>query len=219
MIETQLVLVDAIEFFLRTDNEFSFVGAVSRFADGPGLARRTQPDVLLLNTELPDGNGLDLITPIREVSPKTRLIIINHISDRDTVLQAIDLGLAGLMQKNYSLGDLLYTIRKVYQDEIVIPSNLVMGLLRQPPKSKVVEDSAGNLWEKLTDREIQILTCLAAGMSGDKIARELNIAPLTVRTHVRNLISKLGVHSRLEAVAFGLKNRLISNATGFPNFT
>jgi len=90
-----------------------------------------------------------------------------------------------------------------------MPSQLLVSALRRMVHNHTVVSHKETLWERLTPREREILGCLAAGKSGDEIAAELNITPLTVRTHIRNLLSKLGVHSRLEAVVLGVKHGLL----------
>ena len=92
---------------------------------------------------------------------------------------------------------------------MVIPPGLLVGLLKRVPREKSVVYKDDEVWERLTSREKEILFHLSRGKSGNMIADELNIAPLTVRTHVRNLMSKLGVHSRLEAVTVGMRYGLI----------
>jgi DNA-binding NarL/FixJ family response regulator len=90
-----------------------------------------------------------------------------------------------------------------------MPPSLLIRLLKRVPRDRTVVSHSDGIWSHLTPREIEVLMQLASGKSSEDIAEELKIAPLTVRTHVRNLLSKLGVHSRLEAVAFGVKHGLI----------
>jgi DNA-binding NarL/FixJ family response regulator len=141
------------------------------------------------------------------------VVVLTSYTDEDTIMRAIDIGVSGFLPKSASLSDFFDTLRKVVEDEIVMPPSLLIGLLRRVPRDRAVMRREGTMWERLTPREYEILICLAAGKSGSTIAEELNIAPLTVRTHVRNLMSKLGVHSRLEAVAFGVKHGLIDAYT------
>jgi len=95
--------------------------------------------------------------------------------------------------------------------EIVMPTSLLVGLLMRMPRDRgaAYQDEKG--WERLTVREQEVLELLASGKTGDEIAESLHIAPLTVRTHIRNLMAKMGVHSRLEAVTFGIKNGIIDS--------
>jgi DNA-binding NarL/FixJ family response regulator len=124
-------------------------------------------------------------------------------------MRVVDSGISGFVSKNSQLSDLLSTIRKAAEGEIVIPTSLLMGLLMRMPRDKAAAFREEKGWERLTLREQEILGMLAMGESGNEIADELHIAPLTVRTHICNLMSKMGVHSRLEAVVFGLKNGII----------
>ena len=212
IIEDHQILVDAIELMFRLDGGFSLVGSAPSMSNGYEMIHRVTPDVLLLDINLPDGNGYDLIPKIVECSPRTHVIILTSFTDEETIIRAIDSGVSGFLPKNTSLSDFLDTIRKVSEGEIIMPPRLLIGLLKRVPRDRAVMRNNDSLWERLTPREKEILSHLAEGKSGSIIAEELNIAPLTVRTHVRNLMSKLGVHSRLEAVAFGVKNGLINTA-------
>ncbi len=213
IVEDHQILVDAIELMLRMNGEFKFVGSAPNLATGCEMVRRTTPDILLLDINLPDGNGYELVPRTIEVSPTTHVVVLTSYTDEDTILRAIDIGVSGFLPKSASLTEFFDTLRKVIEGDIVMPPNLLIGLLRRVPRDRAVMRKEDTLWERLTPREYEILECLAAGKSGSTIAEELNIAPLTVRTHVRNLMSKLGVHSRLEAVAFGVKHGLIDAYT------
>ncbi len=210
IIEDHQILVDAIELMFRLDGEFSLVGSAPTMSAGYEMIHRVAPDVLLLDINLPDGNGYDLIPKIFESSPKTHVIILTSYTDEETIIRAIDVGVSGFLPKNTSLADFFETIRKANEGEVVMPPKLLIGLLKRVSRDRGVMSKNDALWERLTPREQEILSHLAEGKSGNIIAEELNIAPLTVRTHVRNLMSKLGVHSRLEAVAFGVRNGLIN---------
>ena len=213
IIEDHQILVDAMELMFRLDGGFSLVGSAPTMSAGYDMIRRVPSDVLLLDINLPDGNGYDLIPKIVESSPETHIIILTSYTDEETIIRAIDIGVSGFLPKNPSLSEFFDTIRKANEGEIVIPPKLLIGLLKRVPRDRGVMRKNDTLWERLTPREQEILSHLAEGKSGNIIAEELNIAPLTVRTHVRNLMSKLGVHSRLEAVAFGVKNGLINTAS------
>ncbi len=209
IIEDHQVLIDALVMLLRTEAEMQFAGSAGTCSGGADLVRRTCPDVLLLDVGLPDGDGLDLIPQVKQFSPKTQVVVLTCLSDEKTLMRAIDKGVNGFVSKSGSLNDLLFAIRKAADGEIVMPPSLLLGLLNRIPRGKTVNYSEEQIWEDLTIREREILERLARGKSGTSIAAELNIAPLTVRTHVRNIMAKLGVHSRLEAVSFGLRNGLI----------
>jgi DNA-binding NarL/FixJ family response regulator len=162
-----------------------------------------------LDVGLPDGNGLDLIPEVNQISPDTNIVVLTSLSDEATLMRVIDSGISGFVSKNSELSELMETIRKAADGDIVMPTSLLVGLLMRLPRDKAAAYQEEKGWERLTMREQEVLELLATGKTGSEIAEELHIAPLTVRTHIRNLMSKLGVHSRLEAVTFGMKNGLI----------
>jgi NarL family two-component system response regulator LiaR len=211
IVDDHWVLVDSLTLMLGQEPDFAFLGSADTLAKGRELLKRISPDVLLLDVSLPDGNGLDLVKEIHEFGSETKIIVLTSYTDESTLMKAIDLGVNGFLSKNASLKELLVTIRQVAEGEIAMPTSLLMGLIMRMPRDKNAAYREEKGWERLTLREQEILEQLARGKSGEAISEELHIAPLTVRTHIRNLMSKLGVHTRLEAEAFALKNGMIEN--------
>jgi DNA-binding NarL/FixJ family response regulator len=209
MIEDHQILVDSLSLMLRYESDIDFLGSASSISKGHSLIKETTPDVLLLDVGLPDGNGLDLIPEVNQISPETNIVVLTSMSDEATLMRVVDSGISGFVSKNSELSELMETIRKAADGDIVMPTSLLVGLLMRLPRDKAAAYQEEKGWERLTMREQEVLELLATGKTGAEIAEELHIAPLTVRTHIRNLMSKLGVHSRLEAVTFGMKNGLI----------
>jgi DNA-binding NarL/FixJ family response regulator len=201
--------VDSLGLMLRQEGDIEFLGSADSLAKGRDLLQQVSPDVLLLDVHLPDGDGLDLLPEIRKASPETQVVVLTSYTDEATLMRAIDSGVNGFVSKNSSFAELLSTIRLAAEGEIVMPTSLLMGLILRMPRDRNAAYREEKGWERLTLREREILEQLARGIGGEGIAEQLHIAPLTVRTHIRNLMAKLGVHSRLEAVAFGLKHGLI----------
>lgn len=210
MVEDHQILVDSLSLMLRYEPDFEFLGSASSLEKGRRLLKDTTPDVLLLDVGLPDGSGLDLIPEAKQICPETNIIVLTSLKDETTLMRVVDSGISGFVSKDSQLSDLLQTIRKAAEGEIVMPTSLLVGLLMRMPRDKAAAFQDDKGWERLTVREQEVLEQLATGKSGGEIAEDLHIAPLTVRTHIRNLMSKMGVHSRLEAVAFGMKNGLIN---------
>ena len=210
MIEDHHILVDSLSLMLRYEPDMEFLGSASSLDKGRQLLKETEPDVLLLDVGLPDGSGLDLIPEVNKISPETNIIVLTSLTDETTLMRVVDSGISGFVSKDSQLSELLLTIRKAADGEIVMPTSLLVGLLMRMPRDKgaAYQDDKG--WERLTVREQEVLELLASGKTGDEIAESLHIAPLTVRTHIRNLMAKMGVHSRLEAVTFGIKNGMIN---------
>lgn len=209
IIDDHQVLVDALQMLLSHEADLSYLGSAGTLEEGRRLIQQVPADVILLDVDLPDGDGLDLVPFIKQNSPTTQIVVLTSLSDERTLIRAVESGISGFTSKHSSVTELLSTIRQASQGEIVVPTSLLLGLLMRMPRDKAAAYRAEKGWEHLTPREYEILNGLARGRSGPAIAIELNIAPLTVRTHIRNLLAKLGVHSRLEAVAFALRSGLI----------
>ncbi len=210
IVDDHQVLVEAMKQVIQGEADLQVVGEAGTCAGCLSLVQQARPDVLVLDVNLPDGDGLSLVPRINLLSSETAILILTTFSDEATLLRAIDLGVSGFVSKNRHLSEVLAAIRQVASGEIAIPASLLLGLLGRKPKDPGrdldVEQS-----EPLTARELEILSCLAEGKSGTEIAARLTISPLTVRTHIRNLMEKLGVHSRLEAVTYALHHGLIDS--------
>lgn len=210
IVDDHQVLADALKMMFDFEENFDCVGIANSLATAQTLIEVTQPDILLLDIFLLDGDGLDLIPHLRQASQETKVVVLTGKPDEAILLRAVELEVQGFITKGCSLPELLSTIEKVAQGEIVMPPELLVQVLRRFGRERLVYEKNEKLLERLTPREHEILIYLARGISGDEIAVELNIAPLTVRTHIRNMMSKLGVHSRLEAVTFALGQGLIN---------
>lgn len=211
IVDDHQILVDALRWLFDYEDKFDCVGSADSLTAGLALIETTRPDVLLLDVHLLDGNGLDLVPKLKLGNLKTKVIVLTGQPDESMLFRAVELGVQGFITKGCSLQELLSTIEQVAQGEIVMPTELLVGLLRSFGRKGFLYNNRDNrILDRLTPREHEILIQLAKGRSGDEIAVELNITPLTVRTHIRNLMSKLGVHSRLEAVTFALNQGLIN---------
>jgi DNA-binding NarL/FixJ family response regulator len=208
ILEDHQVLVETLKHVIQQEKDMQVVGEAGSCADSFELIRQFRPAILILDVSLPDGDGLSLVPKLNKLSPETNILVLTSFSDEETLMRAMELGVSGFVSKNQHLSELMSAIRQAAQGEIAIPASLLLGLLgRKPYLRRQVPDLQKH--EPLTKRESEILCYLAQGHSGSEIAGILNISPLTVRTHIRNLIEKLGAHSRLEAVTYALQHGLI----------
>ena len=169
------------------------------------LSQRQQPDLILLDIGLPDGNGLDFIPVIRELS-EAKVLIVTSFGDRETVVGAIRAGADGYLLKDSSVNQILDGIEATLAGGAPVSAAAAVYLLdrlRREPEldvGDVVEEDSG-----LTPREIELLEQFAKGESYKQAARSLGISPLTVGNHVKSIYRKLAVHSRGEAVYEAMK--------------
>jgi two-component system, NarL family, nitrate/nitrite response regulator NarL len=182
------------------------LAAVTTGVEGIDMARRHRPEVVLVDIGLPDESGLSVGRKILEELPETKVVAVTSLIDPRAVAEAVRLGFRGYVTKDTPVNQFVSSIQAVLDGNVVMPKQLA----RQAAGDRSPEEQhAAILIKQLTDRERQVLQLLAEGSSGIQIAARLSISPNTVRTHVQSILTKLQVHSRLEAAAFAVRHGLI----------
>ncbi|MBC9716790.1 response regulator transcription factor [Streptomyces sp. TRM66268-LWL] len=151
----------------------------------------------------PDGfvDGISLVTGIRSSQPSVRTVVLAEKDDPRRAALALQAGASGWVAKDCSLSRLLTVIRGVLRDETHLPPALLTGVLRELTAARKHRTESERLVESLTPREREVLRCMVAGLGRKAVAERLFLSPHTVRTHMQNVLGKLGVHSTLAAVA------------------
>jgi len=185
------------------DRGYRVEGLVRTGKDAVEAARRTRPDLVLMDLRLSDGNGVEVGRAIAEQVPSTKVLAVTGDRDPDLVSRTMRAGFHGYVTKEASMSTLVESLDAVLAGRIVTPGG-VSG-----PWSDGVRPREARL-EPLTPREREILQLLAQGQRTAQIASTLHIAKNTVRSHVQTVLSKLGAHSRLEAVALARRRGLLS---------
>jgi len=188
---------DVLEAKASTSTE-SLWQLLKRPAPDPGAAPPV--DVVLLDSDL-IGAGLHVLQRIQAEHPGVRVVVLSNEADPSQVVRALTSGAAGWLPKTLSLGELQQCLRAVTNGETWVPGRLLTSVLREMIAAREGADGAATRLRPLTVREQQILQCLVDGMNRPQIAAELGMSPNTVRTHVHNVLHKLGAHSSLRAVA------------------
>ena len=173
------------------------------------------PDVVLMDIVFKgEGNGamtgIEATRRIKEVSPSTKVVIMTAHDEDHLLVEAVEAGASGFLGKDEAAAELLSAAKAAADGEVLIDPATLTRLLAQVARQREAQRDAQNLLDDLTDREREILQLLAEGMRNDDIAAKLFISPQTVQTHVRNILGKLRVHSKLEAVAFAVKHGAIA---------
>jgi two-component system nitrate/nitrite response regulator NarL len=159
-------------------------------------ARKYQPDVCLLDVNFPQSNGLSAIGRIHEVSPETKVVMLSGSSNRSLVADAIAGGAQGFVGKEKPVGAIVAAVEMAHQGQLAVDLLLLQEVLR-PTRN----DDPLWMLKFLTEREWEVMRCIMDGLSTEQIAAQLSVQRSTARTHVQNLLTKLGVHSRLQAAA------------------
>ncbi|MDX3696120.1 response regulator transcription factor [Streptomyces europaeiscabiei] len=158
-------------------------------------------------TAVPDGSedglvdGISLVAGVRSGQPSVRIVVLAEKDDPRRAALALQAGACGWVAKDCSLSRLLTVIRGVLRDETHLPPALLTGVLRELTAARKHRTESERLVESLTPREREVLRCMVAGLGRKAVAERLFLSPHTVRTHMQNVLGKLGVHSTLAAVA------------------
>jgi two-component system, NarL family, nitrate/nitrite response regulator NarL len=203
IVEDHRMFSQALSAALDEADDIAVTSAVSTAAAGIQAAAETNPDVVLMDYRLPDGNGVEAARRIKETQPGVRIVMLTASSDDNILRQAIEAGCAGYLTKDHTLEELILAVRAAHNGEAVIsPAMLSRLVARGADRTSPGSD--------LTARESEVLRLLAQGLPNPAIAATLGIRVATVRNHVQSVIEKLQAHSKLEAVAVALRRGLIS---------
>jgi DNA-binding NarL/FixJ family response regulator len=206
--DQERIFAEALAVRLADEDDMTVVGALHVTRSGPWLTRAESADVMVVDGDLPDDGASRLCAEMSGRAGSSRVIALSCSSEPERIVTAIRAGAAAWVRKDQSLADLLRVIRGVARGETWLPpretGNVVRLLLHEQDRRREHE----RLLASLTPRERGVLTCLAEGTGHrDAIARQLGLSVNTVRTHLQNIMAKLGVHSALEAVALTRDHR------------
>jgi DNA-binding NarL/FixJ family response regulator len=189
------------------EHGFEVVGIATSGRGAVSAARGTRPDAVLMDIGLPDIDGLTAGERILAEQPDIKLLALTGLEDRVAIRDAIRIGFHGYVMKHASISEVVASIVAVARSQVVLPQRVASAVFR-PERGGKPDGNGDILRKKLTEREREILRLLTQGASGSAIAKRLFLSPNTVRTHVQNILSKLQVHTRLEAVAFATRHGL-----------
>jgi DNA-binding NarL/FixJ family response regulator len=200
IIDQERTFADALAVRLEAEEDVEVVVAVHREA-APSLIVGRFADVVLLDSELPGNAAVDLCEELSGRSQAPRVVMLSRSSDPRRIADSVRVGAVAWVNKSESLDHLLHVIRGVIAGEMWLPRmqmGAVLGLLLAEQGQR---NEGDRLLAALTPREREVLSCLADGAGRREVAERLNLSANTVRTHLKNLMAKLEVHSTLEAVA------------------
>lgn len=209
LVEDHASYRQALQTLLEADGEFRVVAQAGTAGEAGPAAARTVADLALVDLDLAGGSGVDALAGIRAASPATTCVVLSALHDEAAFGRAIAAGAAGVLHKSIEVAELLHALRAVVAGTSILPSQDATRWLRAWDRRREQGRHAQAIAQRLTSREREILALLADGGSHVEIGRQLDIAPDTVQTHIRNLLAKLAVHSRLEAVIKAMRLGLV----------
>ena len=211
----RVLVVDDHELFRRgltmllgVEDGIEVVGEASDGAEGTELAVSTAPDVVLLDVRMPKLSGIEACVAIKAASPTTKIVMLTVSDEEADLYEAVKNGASGYLLKDSSIEEVAQGIRVVAEGQSLISPSMAAKLIDEFKTMSKPDRSQGPAL-KLTDRELDVLRLVAKGLSNRDVAHRLAISENTVKNHVRNMLEKLQLHSRMEAVMYAVREKLV----------
>lgn len=201
IVDDHTVVRDGLNALISSEPGMKVIGMCGDGADAVRMAVDLQPDVILLDLVMPRMDGVQATLEIRKAYPRARILVLTSFAENHMVYSAIKAGASGYLMKDTSSEELIKAIRDTYLNKPILGPDIARKLMEDIQGED--DQPAGN--HDLTDREIEILQQMALGRTNQDIADELVLSERTVRTHVTNILAKLGLSNRTQAVLFALR--------------
>jgi len=203
-----------LEMVLEEEDDIDLVGQASDGTEAIAVAGEALPDVVLMDIRMPKITGIEACRATKEVAPSAKIVMLTISDEEEDLFEAIRAGASGYLLKDIPLDEVAEAVRAVHGGQSLINPSMAGKLLsefatlakRDAEEEERVQHVAA---PKLTDREMEVLKLVARGMNNRDIAKELFISENTVKNHVRNILEKLQIHSRMEAVMIAVRQKLI----------
>lgn len=202
IVDDHPVVREGLAAVLGDQPDFEVITAVGSSAEAVAETERRRPDVVVLDLELPDANGIETIPHLLQASSSTRVLVLTAYDTEDRVLGAMRAGAKGYLLKGATGAEISHAIRVVHEGDSYLPpraASLVVAELSAPRRPTTT----------LTKRELEVLRLIAAGQSNKQIARSLAISEPTVKFHITSIFNKLGADNRAQAAALALQRGLL----------
>lgn len=210
LVEDHASFRQALAFMFEREKEFVVTGQAGTLAEARAFLRKSRDgvDVAVVDLALPDGDGFELIEEL-STRPEVTTLVLSASLEPARFAQAVEAGAAGVLHKSAAIGDIVDAVRRLRAGEALLSPAEVIEMLRLVSRKRQEEYEAQRAIGKLTPREKQVLQALAEGRDSKDIAEKLHITVETERTHMVNILNKLNVHSRLQALVFATRYGIV----------
>ena len=197
-----------LTMLLSVESDIQIVGEAGDGATAAALAAASSPDIVLMDVRMPKLSGIEAITAVRNAAPDARIVMLTVSDEEADLYEAIKGGASGYLLKDASTDEVAQAVRVVADGQSLISPSMAMKLLDEF-KQMARTDRSQPATPRLTERELEVLRLVAQGLNNREIARQLFISENTVKNHVRNILEKLQLHSRMEAVMYAVREKLL----------
>lgn len=197
---------EALRAAIRMERGMSVVGVTHDGDTTIDMVARKRPDVVLMDVQMPGTDGIAATRRITEESDGSRVIMLSAFEDENTVARALDAGAIGFLSKGRPMKEVVEAIRAAHRGEPLIDADEIRRILAQLRRKRALDAASRARVDRLTRRETEILQGLARGLSPDRLSEELGISRHTLRTHQQNILFKLKVHSKHEALILAIRH-------------
>lgn len=208
VVDDQELFRRGLTMLLAQDVDIEVVGEAEDGVTGTELAISLVPDVVLLDVRMPRRSGVEACSAIKEGVPSAKIIMLTVSDEEGDLYESVKNGASGYLLKDSSIEEVAQAVRVVNEGQSLISPSMAVKLIDEfKQMSKPNKERSTAL--KLTDRELEVLRMVAKGLNNREVAKELFISENTVKNHVRNILEKLQLHSRMEAVMYAMKEKLL----------
>ena len=209
LVEDHASFRQTLAFVFDQESEFEVVAQAGSLAEARQVMDGLEVDLGVMDLSLPDGEGIELIKDLRESNPHFAALVLTASLDRAEHARAVESGAAGILHKSAGVDEIMDATRRLGEGETLLSQEELIALLRLAGQSREEEREARASIEQITPREKEVLQALGEGLSNKEIAARLHVSVDTERTHMMNILNKLGVHSRLQALLFAARHGLV----------
>jgi NarL family two-component system response regulator YdfI len=207
--DDHLIVREGLQLILETADEFELVGEAVDGAQAVQLAHKLKPDVILMDLQMPNVDGLTAIAQIRTQQPDIAIVILTTYNEDDRMIRGLRAGARGYLLKDTDRETLLNTIRAAARGETLLKPEIMARVLAHADSAPAVASARTPGGTELTEREKQVLQLIVRGAQNKEIAFQLNITERTVKAHLASIFNRLGVNSRTEAAALAVRMGLV----------
>jgi DNA-binding NarL/FixJ family response regulator len=210
IVDDQALVRAGFRMILEIEPDIHVVGEAADGDQAVVEATRLRPDIVLMDVRMPRRGGIDACTAIHEAVPSAKIIMLTISDEEADLYDAIKAGAMGYLLKEISIEEVAAAIRAVHGGQSLISPSMASKLLTEfASMIKKTDDRQQVPTPRLTDREMEVLKLVAKGMNNRDIAKQLFISENTVKNHIRNILEKLQLHSRMEAVVYAVREKLL----------